>query len=183
MLGHGIFSSIAAVESTQFTHDFSLTIGQGLSIHQDDTTKSFRTIAHGFCTFHHGDSTCRTGIEFGRVIHAPLLSLLAHSIVHNQQAVAIHAVHHGFGDGRSCLNHAHATHLFEHSGESVSQIFGNVSGPNGVCHCILRVHHALSAHHSFVELIAHGEYLHTQRLVVAHFLHGNCQRIVADGTK
>ena len=47
----------------------------------------------------------------------------------------------------------------------------------------MSVKHALSADHSFVELIAHRAHLHPKRLVVAHFLHRYCERKVAAGRR
>ena len=176
LLRKGKLSSVCAVKSAQFSHQFSLTIRQQLSFHQHDTAECFRTIAHTFCTFHHGDASRCVSIQFGRMIHTPLLSLLSHPIVDNQQTIAIHAVHHGLCYRSSRLNHTHSRHLREHFCESSSQVFGNLCCTKGAKHCILRVHHTLFIHHSLIELIAHQSHLHAQRLVVAHFIHCYCQR-------
>ena len=109
--------AVAAVECRDIAFGLRTHIREGFAVEQDHSAEGFGSVAHGLRPFHHIDAAGVVGIEFGRVIHAPLLSLLAHAVVHDEQARAIHAVEHGLGDGGAGLHHAHSFDLFEGGGK------------------------------------------------------------------
>ena len=73
------------------------------------------------------------------MVGAPLLALLAHAVVDDEQAVAIHAVQHRFGNRSTGLHKTHALHLREGRSKGVAQITANVGGREGLCRHVLRV--------------------------------------------
>ena len=82
--GQGEASAVAAVECRDVALGLRTHIGEGFAVELDHPAEGFRTVAHGLCAFHHIDAAGGVGVEFGRVIHAPLLSLLAHAVVHDE---------------------------------------------------------------------------------------------------
>ena len=82
--GKGKASAVAAVECRYIALGLRTHIREGFAVEQDHSAEGFGTVAHGLRPFHHIDAAGVVGIEFGRVIHAPLLSLLAHAVVHDE---------------------------------------------------------------------------------------------------
>ena len=175
-------SAVAAVECRDIAFGLRAHIREGFAIEQDDTAESFGTIAHGLRAFHHIDAAGVVGIQFGRVIHAPLLSLLAHTVVHDEQARAIHAVQHRFGDGGAGLHHAHSFDLFEGGGKGTTEIFLHLGGRERLCGGIARVDDASGLHHGLVEAIGERAERHAQGAVAAHLVGGDVAVDIAHRT-
>ena len=157
-------------------------VGQGFAVEQDHAAEGLRAVAHGFRAFHHIDAPGRVGIELRRVIHAPLLALLPHAVVHDEQARAVHAVENGFGNGGTGLHHAHAFDLFEGRSERVAQIFLHLGRRNALGGGVDRMDDAPGLHHGLVEAIGQGGEFDAQGAVAAHFGGGDAPIGVAHGT-
>ena len=171
--GQGEASAVAAVERRDVALGLRTHIGEGFAVELDHPAEGFRTVAHGLCAFHHIDAAGGVGVEFGRVIHAPLLSLLAHAVVHDEQARAIHAVEHGFGNGGAGLHHAHSFDLFEGGGKGTAEIFLHFGGREGLCGGVARMDDASGLHHGLVEAVGQGGERHAQGAMAAHFVGGD----------
>ena len=107
------------------------------------------------------------------MIHAPLLSLLAHTVVHDEQARAIHAVQHRFGDGGAGLHHAHSFDLFEGGGKGTTEIFLHLRCRERLGGGIARVDDASGLHHGLVEPLVERAERHAQGAVAAHLVGGD----------
>ena len=66
--------SIGGISSCHRTTDTLLAIGQGELIHDDSTSDSLSTIAHGFCPLDDLDATVALGVDLRSMIVSPLLT-------------------------------------------------------------------------------------------------------------
>ena len=178
----GEASAVAAVECRDIAFGLRTHIREGFAVEQDDAAECFGTIAHGLRPFHHIDAAGVVGIQFGRVIHTPLLSLLAHAVVHDEQARAIHAVQHRFGDSGAGLHHAHSFDLFEGGGKGTTEIFLHLGRRERLRGGIARVDDASGLHHGLVEPIGERAERHAQGAMTAHLVGGNAAIDIAHCT-
>ena len=178
----GEASAVAAVECRDIAFGLRARIRQGLAVEQDDAAEGFGTVAHGLRPFHHIDAAGVVGIQFGRVIHTPLLSLLAHTVVHDEQARAIHAVQHRFGNGGAGLHHAHSFDLFEGGGKGTTEIFLHLGRRERLRGGIARVDDASGLHHGLVEPIGERAERHAQGAMTAHLVGGDVAVDIAHRT-
>ena len=86
-------------------------------IDEDDPTECSSTVADSFGSLDDLDLPSSRVVYFGGMVGSPALTLQAHTIVDEQNAIAVHPLNHRLRDGSTALDGAHSRDCLQETGD------------------------------------------------------------------
>ncbi|MNY14543.1 hypothetical protein D3C86_1477230 [compost metagenome] len=78
-------------------------IGQWFRVNDQHTTYRITSVTYRFGTFYNGNTARIHAVNLRSMLCPPLLALLPHTVIQDQDAITTHPVYHRLSNRRTCL--------------------------------------------------------------------------------